>query len=139
MGKHKNFNSRRSKMKTHIIHKQGTENQTLYTVKVDPTESFIHLSDQDVLDSLGLIPQIMFDSSNSRLNMWDALNAGYQHGGGLFVGEGRIGKDLSYNFPGDPPLKPLAKYTRGEEVAYQYQYGLMMVEKDGKLTPTRMD
>ena len=110
-----------------------------HAVETDPTKSFTHISDKDIIYSLGLVPQIMFDPNNSDLNMWDGLNAGYVHGGGLFIGEGTINEDLFYIFPGDPPLKPLAKYTRGDEIAYQYQYGLMMVEKDGKLTPTRMD
>ena len=108
-------------------------------VETDPTKSFTHIPDQDIMDSLGLIPQIMLNPKHQDLNMWDGLNAGYIHGGGLFIGEATIGEDLSYNFPGDPPLFPLAKYIRGLEVAYQYKYGLMMVEKDGKLTATRMD
>ena len=115
------------------------QGQIKYVVETDPAKSFTHISDEDIIDSLGLIPQIMFNPKHRDLNMWDALDAGYQHGGGLFVGDGTIDKDLSYNFPGDPPLKPLAKYTRGSEVAYQYQYGVMIVEKNGELTATRMD
>jgi hypothetical protein len=110
-----------------------------YSIETDPTKSFTDISHQDIANSLGLVSQIMFDVRASKLNMWDALDRGYQHRGGLLVGNATIGDDLSYNFPGDPPLKPLAKYTRGKEIAYQYQYGLMMVEKEGKLTATRMD
>ena len=116
-----------------------SKGQVKYIIETDPTKSFTLASEQDIMDSLGLIPQIIFNSSHSHLNLWDALDAGYMHGGGLLVGEGQIGEDLSYIFPGDQPLKPLAKYIRDNEVAYQYQYGIMMVEKEGKLTATRMD
>lgn len=118
---------------------QTSQGAVTYAVETDPTEAFTNISPQVIMDSLGYIPQIMFNVQHRNLSMWDALNAGYQHGGGLFEMEATIGEDLSYNFPGDQPLKPLAKYTRGNEVAYQYQYGLMMVEKNGKLTATRMD
>ena len=123
----------------HAIDVTNINGQIRHVVEFDPTKSFTNKPHSWIADSLGLIPSIMFNPAHSHLNLWDALHAGYQHGGGLFVGEGEIDQDLSYTYPGDPPMKPLAKYTRGLEVAYQYQYGLMMVEKDGKLTPTRMD
>lgn len=111
-----------------------------YAIRTDPTKSFTHITQHDILNSLGLIPQIMFNPNHTQLNMWDALNAGYQHGGGLLtIKEATIGKDLSFNFPGDPPLMPIARYTRGSEVTYQYESGLMMIEKEGKLTATQMD
>lgn len=110
-----------------------------HIIETDPTGAFTHLTQQEIADSLGLIPKIMFNPANLHLNMWDALDVGYQHGGGLLVGAATISENLSYNFPGDPPLKPIAKYIRGTEVAYQYEYGLMMVEKYGELTAARMD
>ena len=117
-------------------------NQANQTVEIDPTRSFTNLTlnQKDWLETLGLVPQIIFNPDHSKLNLWDAINAGYQHGGGIRSFDGaKMDVNLSYTYPDDPPLKPIARYIRGKETAYQYQYGLMMIERDGKFVATRMD
>lgn len=116
-------------------------NNSTYAVEIDPTGFFEKQGTNPYLifDNLGLIPGFMFNDEFLDRPAWEALDSQYVHGGGLYVNEATITDEGLYQYPGDPDLYPLAKYTRAAEIIYQYQYGVMAVPKDGVLTPTCMD
>lgn len=112
-----------------------------YAVEIDPTSQHEKngINPFEIFETLGLIPQFMFNDQFLDQPAWEALNNQYQHGGGLRKMDGTITAEGVYQYPGDPDLYPIAKYTRADETIWQYPHGIMAIPKDGTLTLTRMD
>ena len=71
----------------------------------------------------------------------DQLNQAYSHGGGWqpFAGF-TLGADNSLNYPGDPPLKPIAKMRLRDELITQYDHAwVAIIQRDRSFEACRMD
>jgi len=115
---------------------------------LDPTGHFTkHISSleqktlakQNLAEACGLIPNWVMDYEYDDLNMKDMLQKYYPFG--MFpIPKTTVSDSGVFSYPEDPDLYPLVKMSRGEEIIYQYQYGLVaIVQPDGSAFCTRMD
>jgi hypothetical protein len=90
------------------------------------------------LDMLGLIPEFLSDdnSANARTQFDICYVAGWNPMKGF-----RLNKDsLVLTYPGDPPLRPIAKTKLREETIVFYPHAwVMILQPDGSFEVTRMD
>lgn len=94
-------------------------------ITLDPTDSFPERSEDDLIQSLGLLPQMIHTWPES-LTWKQWIDVCYAHGGGWDpFGPWRLDKDgtLTYLDASDPPYKPIAKYTLDAHIIYQYDHG----------------
>jgi hypothetical protein len=95
------------------------------SVVIDPNNVYPKLKASEIFESLGLIPHFFIHAVTSP-NLLEAMCREY--GFGCFPFEGfTIAEDGTLSYPGDPDLHPLAKFTHGEDVMYQYRYGMVNV------------
>lgn len=93
-------------------------------------------------EHLGYLTEILM--SDDPRPVADQLNDRYAHGGGYHPGTRwslNLGT-LSLQYPGDPPLKPLARFRfpLSKEVAYLYDcQWLVIVQEDNSFAVTRVD
>jgi len=95
---------------------------------------------QQIDSTLGFLPNWLCNMDFLDFNAKDALERQYGFGSLHKFEETKIDENGVWFYPGDPPMLPLSKVTRGEETIYQYLYGLVaIVDKDGNSFCTRMD
>lgn len=91
------------------------------------------------LDMLGFIPHFLVDDDPRPAAV--QFNERYAHGGGWMPMEGwRALPDGRVEYPGDPPLTPIAASMLRSETIRVYPYGLVMITQlDGSFEISRMD
>jgi len=106
---------------------------------IDPLDEFSNYGVEAINDNLGLIPGWLNDIQFRKVNAKVTLMAFYQFGFDK-IDEVKIDEEGRWNFSGDPILFPIAKHERGDEIIYQYIYGLVaIIDKNGNSFCTRMD
>lgn len=81
----------------------------------------------------------MLDDSDSRPAR-EQLDANYQHGGGWVPFEGFKLTKKGIAYPGDPPMRPIAKARlRDEEVVLYECSWVSIIQPDGSYEIARMD
>lgn len=90
-------------------------------------------------EELGFLPMWAMNPTFRDLSLRDALEQ--QYGLPLYeISGGTLDKDGTYRYPGDPPLAPLIRIDRGDEVFYQYPHAIVViVDAQGGIFATRMD
>lgn len=90
-------------------------------------------------DDVGMIPAWL-DEADPRPAR-EQLNEHYQHGGGWDPFHGfRLNRNGSIQYPGDPPLRPLAMMKlRDEAIAVFPHAWVMILQKNGSFEICRMD
>ena len=91
-------------------------------------------------DELGMLPD--FINQNDKRPARVQFDANYQHGGGWHPIKGFIHrKGLTLEYPGDPPLEPIAMWPLRDEMIVVYRYGLVAIfqTKTGAFEVARMD
>jgi len=90
-------------------------------------------------ETLGLIPHFLHDTDARPAR--EQLDANYSHGGGWSPMPGfKMFPDKSIQYPGDPPMQPIARMKLREETIYVYPYAwVAIVKPDGKFEISRMD
>lgn len=84
----------------------------------------------------------MFISAGDPRSAKEQLDANYRHGGGWQpFEEFRFEQQtMTLNFPGDPPMKPLAVAQLRDEQIYIFPHSwIMILQKDGSYEVARMD
>jgi hypothetical protein len=97
----------------------------------------------DIMGMIGYLPH--FISENDPRPAREQLDSHYQHGGGWrplegweMVVWGKNGPRIQY--PGDPPIEPLAKIELREEQIFIYPYAqVLIMQPDGSFEVARMD
>jgi hypothetical protein len=87
---------------------------------------------------LGFLPSFLSESDSRPAA--EQIDAAYQHGGGwqAFDGFTRVGHQLQY--PGDPPLKPVAMTMLRDEKIFVYPYSwVMILQPDESFVVARID
>ena len=95
------------------------------SVVIDPNNVYPDHRASVIFESLGLIPHF-FMSAATEYDILDAMCQEYGFGRHEFNGFS-IAEDGTLSYPGDPDLHPLAKFTRDDDVVYQYNYGIINV------------
>jgi len=134
-------------MSTTAYYNRGTEEIPTMEIIVDPADHYKDVRVEKIQKSLGLIPEMFLMSAKhptlQMLSLWDAMDAQYQHGGGLYdmtndlfelEADGTLlyGKGTEDE---DPPQRPLAKYVRilpndgVREVMFQYSSAIIVIQK----------
>ncbi len=94
------------------------------------------------MDHLGLIPLLIRQDDPHPLKK--QIETNYAHGGGWnSQGMTQFAFDqvtAMAKFPGDPPMKPLAKFVCRDETFYFYDYAIVaVIDADGCAEFSRMD
>lgn len=113
-----------------------TSNHPQFNFVIDPTDSFIHVEPERLVDACGFIPY-WIDVTDER-SFQQQVDDNYGFGLSEFNGA-KVSGDGTYAYPDDPPLKPYLKWERPGEVAYMYAHAMMSFIKDGKTFVTRVD
>lgn len=91
-------------------------------------------------DALGYIPDWI--SADSSEPVSKQINDRYGHGGGWrpFGGLTLNKSNNTLNFPGDPPMKPIAMAVlHGETILFYPHAWVLVLQKDGKFEASRID
>lgn len=106
---------------------------------VDPLFKFTDYTEEEILTSLGFLPEWVINSEYFDKPLVKALDE--QYGYGLYESSsGSVTEDGIFQYPNDPDMYPLIKIQRGDETFYQYLYGMVsIVQKDGSSYITRLD
>jgi hypothetical protein len=94
-------------------------------------------------EDLGIVPAFL-DEEDPRPAR-EQFDEKYQHGGGWRPMDGFDNKNdhgglLVLNYPGDPPLKPIAFMAFRDELVVFYPYGMVAIfQKGGDYEVARMD
>ena len=110
---------------------------------IDPLNKFSKYSEQEIFDTLGVLPQWVINESYFDKDLFAALDT--QYCCGMYKSDNvTISENGIYKYDNgeekDDHLYPLIKIIRGEETFYQYLYGLVsIVQEDGSSYATRMD
>jgi hypothetical protein len=91
-------------------------------------------------EHLGLIP--LWIRNEDPDPAWKQIDKNYAHGGGWRHGtmNFKMGHGFVLNYPGDPPLKPLAQaWLRDERVLFYRHAIVAIVQKDGSFEVARID
>lgn len=90
-------------------------------------------------DALGFIP--MFLSEHDPRPAAEQFNDAYAHGGGWRPFHGfTVLPSGSLQYPGDPPMRPLAEAKLRDEVIRVYDYAWVSItQPDGSVEISRMD
>ncbi len=106
---------------------------------IDPLNKYPHVSEENLIATLGFIPGWALNSEFEDKPLKEALDV--QYGFGLYEMTGStIEEDGTWKYPEDPDLFPILELKRGNETLYQYEHGLVaIVQEDGSSFCTRMD
>jgi len=92
-------------------------------------------------EALGLLPSMLDPSDPRRAR--EQFHERYQHGGGWQPFQGHtlvLDADNSLRYPGDPPLRLLARTALREERIFLHEYSwVTIVQPDGSYETARMD
>ena len=106
----------------------------------DPLKKFQKIKIVDLESILGLIPGFVYNEAYLHLPTKDALELQYGFGELWNDTQTTIDKNGVRSFPGDSDLYPLVKMFRGDDIVYQYDYGLVSISyRDGSQFHTRMN
>lgn len=107
---------------------------------VDPTNNFLRTPNEDLLEACGFIPHWVVSPEFQELPLQEALEIQYGFGSLIEMTGSKINENGVMSYPGDPDLYPLIRINRGDEIFYQYQYGIVaFINKDKDVFITRMD
>jgi len=109
-------------MATHLISRNGIR------LTLDPTDNFASISDNQLMETLGIIPRFFTDKEAP---IWEQVENAYGFPMCDLDG-GTVGEDLHYRYPEDPALAPVAMYQTDTEVMLQYQYAICAIYPKGK-------
>jgi hypothetical protein len=90
-------------------------------------------------EHIGMIPYWL--DENNPLPAAEQLDANYGHGGGWRPFKGfTLRKDYSIDYPGDPPLRPIAEMHLRDELILMYEQGwVAVIQPDRSFEIARMD
>lgn len=108
----------------------------MITIFVDPNNKFPGVDSQNLLGFCGLIPGWIRDDPT--LSFQEQVIGSYGLPAPEMTG-GVLDADGCYRYPDDPPLHPIVKWQRGEEVMYMYDLAIVSFVKDGVTFVTRVD
>jgi hypothetical protein len=109
----------------------------MLAVTVDPTKEFKGISPSNLLDYCTPIIA-MLDREGESLR--EGIENNYHFFSGWQEGGFEVDEDGTYRFPEDRPLKPMVLVEKFGEVAYIYEYAIVViVDKDGNKMYTRVD
>jgi len=103
---------------------------------IDPNSKFPNVSPIHLLELCGLIPAWVSD--DPELSFQEQVIGSYGFPAQAITGS-VVDADGTYRYPGDPLLHPIAKWQRGGEVMYMYEYAVVAFIKDGVTFVTRVD
>jgi len=88
---------------------------------------------------LGYIPHWLNDDNPE--GAVKQIDANYRHGGGWHSFKGfTLGKGMELTYPGDPPLKPLARAKLRDELVYFYDHSwVAVIQENGSFDVARID
>jgi hypothetical protein len=93
------------------------------------------------MEFLGYLPSFL--SENDPDDARTQLNKNYQHGGGYRPLDGWKILDMvtmTIQYPGDPPLHPVAMTTLRQEVIYFFPHAqVLILQPNGEFVVARMD
>ena len=147
-------------MSATAYYNKGTDQIPSIEIVIDPADHYKDVRVEKIQRSLGLIPEMFLATAKHPelipLDLWDAMDMQYKHGGGLW----NMTND-SYELESDgtllygqgteeedPPLRPLAKFIRispndgVREVLYQYPHAIIVIQTPdlpGSWRVSRMD
>jgi hypothetical protein len=106
---------------------------------IDPYQRYTQASLEQVLEICGLLPYWVTDPDLFHLPLKEALTKSYGFGE-LSEMQGFVECDGVLRYPEDPTMWPLLRINRGDEVFWQYEYGIvLLVDSNGNNFITRMD
>lgn len=91
-------------------------------------------------DELGLIPS--FIAQGDPRPAREQFDERYAHGGGWYPIKGfkAIGASSRLQYPGEPPLSPIAAFTLRDEMIVVYRYGLVAIfDRHGDFEVAKLD
>lgn len=115
---------------------------TLY-LDTDPMEHYTHVSHEDIVASLGLIPDILGNAVASGSESFrSALESSYGFPLRDMIG-GTVDNGI-YKYPQDPDLYPICSYImkckdKPTVSILQYRYGIMHIDEGNTSYTVRMD
>lgn len=105
-------------------------------IEVDPLNHYTSVPDRALLEACGMILYWIVEDDSDTLQ--EQVNKNYQFGMYEMKG-GTVTPEGIYEYPEDPPLYPLVKWERGDEVAYMYPHAIMSFIHKGVTFVTRVD
>lgn len=103
--------------------------------------TWVALSRRFCAGDLGFLWDILIPEDERKVK--DQLNDRYAHGGGYrpFKGFKLDRMTMTLHYPGDPPFKPAAMTTIGDEQVFFYPSGawLLILQPNGDYEVTRVD
>ena len=112
-------------------------------VKVDPTGQYKKVPKQRLVDALGIVPSFVSYAAveapeATARAVLDAMAEAY----GFYMGDmegGTVDAEGVYQYPDDPPLYPLVRWTLDNVTVYMYQFAIVAVQDEDTTIVTRMD
>ena len=113
--------------------------------ELDPTKSFTNAPIERLVQAMGILPNWVAEALEAGCADIEALTASLADSYGF--GElhnlkgGEVAKDGTYQYPQDPPLRPLAKIETADLAIYFYPHAMLSIveKKSGDAFVTRMD
>ena len=113
-----------------------------YTLVLNPTGAFDHVSVVDLFEALGPLPQWLDEGLGAGEPAQEALISRYVYYTGEFnlPDEATFDQDGTFHYPEDDAQAPLATAQLTEETVHFYQHAFVaIIQKDGATFMTRMD
>lgn len=102
-------------------------------IQYNPT-GLVQVSREHIEAAMGFIPQFLFGRFGGEDTLRSRLETGYAQLAGAqcrWDNEGMVDKATgSYEYPEDPILHPLAKFTRLSDTVFIYEYGFVSIFDD---------
>lgn len=95
-----------------------------------------------VMEACGLIPFWLLHPLTLDLSAQECLEKHYMFGCNwtmLGEREGEITQEGVFCYPGDEDLHPILKVIRGEDIIYQYSFGIVSIISPSKIIWGRLD
>jgi hypothetical protein len=121
---------------------------SLITMDVDPLGAYPHVTNGTIIDSMGLLPQILSGYFGLEPTFKIMAEKGYTETAGfkpfwstdMSAPTATVEDNGVYQYPGDPARSPLAKLSSEDEDCYIYESGFIAVkDEEGKWLTARLD
>lgn len=106
----------------------------------DPLGAYANVSPYTLQDLAGFLPGWAANPDYMDKPIREAMDIQYDFGLHQFdPDKSSVDERGVYRYPGDPDMSPVLKITRGDEVMYVYEYGIVAFVNDAETFVTRMD
>lgn len=106
---------------------------------IDPLSKYRECYHTDILNIAGFLPGWALNQDFFHLPVKQAMEEQYGFGTLSEIKDATVDDMGVMRYPGDPAQYPMFKIVRGEEVVYQYQYGMIAFVSPTETFVTRMD